>query len=100
DLQRNLRRYIASEACPLDSFVPGWRAVVDEHQADRTIRQAILQHWLARIRELDMAPSDGIELVTAEKNQQLYWLVFAARHPKAGEFWDKIRNPSSQGRLL
>jgi hypothetical protein len=30
--------------------------------------------------------------VTAENNQPLYWLAFAARHPKALEFWEKIRD--------
>jgi hypothetical protein len=59
-----------------------------------------LQHWLGLIRELDIAPSKGIELVTADKNQQLYWLVFIARHELAAKFWDETRNPSAQGRLL
>jgi three-Cys-motif partner protein len=100
DLQRNLRRYIDSKTCTLDGFSPGWRQVVDKRQTDRSIRQAILQHWLGRIRSLDMAPSEGIELVTADRNQQLYWLVFISRHERAADFWDKIRNPSSQGRLF
>jgi three-Cys-motif partner protein len=100
DLKRNLRRYIEAVSSPLDSFAPGWRDVVDPRQPDRTIRQRILQHWLGRIRALDMAPSEGIEMVTLDKNQELYWLVFVARHARAAEFWDKIRNASSQGRLL
>jgi len=100
DLQRNLRRYIEAETCPLDGFSPGWRDVVDKLQTDGSIRRRILQQWLGRIRSLDMAPSEGIELVTADKNQQLYWLVFISRHERAADFWDKIRNPSSQGRLF
>ena len=100
DLKRNLRRYMEATSSPLDAFAPGWRDVIDPREQDRTIRQRVLQHWLSRIRQLDMAPSEGIEMVTADKNQELYWLVFIARHPRAGEFWDKIRNPSLQGRLF
>ncbi len=101
DLQRNLRRYIAAESSPLDRFAPGWRDMIgDERDPEARIRQRILEYWLTRIRRLDMAPSKGIELVTADKNQQLYWLVFVSRHQRAAEFWDAIRNPSPQGRLF
>ena len=100
DLQRNLRRYIKVETSPLDAFAPGWRSAIDERQTDHALRHRILEHWLQRIRSLDMAPSAGIELVTADRNQHLYWLVFISRHQRAAEFWDKIRNASSQKRLL
>lgn len=100
DLKRNLRRYIEAATSPLDVYAPGWREQIDPRDADRAIRQQILRHWLSLIRRLDMAPSEGIEMVTADRNQELYWLVFIARHERASEFWDKIRNPSPQGRLF
>lgn len=99
DLQRNLRRYMQEGNGPLDRFAPGWRAVIDERASDRHIRIAIFQHWLSLIRGLDMAPSSGVELVAGSQRQRLYWLVLAARHTRAGDFWEKIRNVSSQGRL-
>jgi hypothetical protein len=46
-----------------------------------------------------MAPSQGTELVSGTAGQRLYWLVFVSRHELAGEFWDKIRNVTPQGRL-
>jgi len=99
DFQRNLRRYMRADNGPLDRFAPGWQRAVDFKSPDKAIRAAIFQHWLGLIRSLDMAASEGIELVSGSKNQPLYWLVLVARHDRAHEFWDKIRNVSDQGRL-
>jgi three-Cys-motif partner protein len=99
DLQMNLRYYIEATESPLDTFAPGWRDVIDESQPDFRIRQQIREHWLGLIRTLDMQPSQGIELVTAGKNQPLYWLVLVSRHDKAHEFWEKIREVGPQRRL-
>jgi three-Cys-motif partner protein len=75
DLQRNLMAYIDSKDCP-----------------------QILNHWLEKIRAINLKPAGvkSIELVSGLKNQPLYWLVFAARHDKANEFWDKIRSIDPQ----
>jgi three-Cys-motif partner protein len=100
DLQRNLRRNIEQEDSPLDRFAPGWRDSVDIGALDKVIRVGFLDHWLRLIRELDMQPFQGIELVSGERNQRLYWLVLVSRHRQAGDFWDKIRNISRQKRLL
>jgi three-Cys-motif partner protein len=100
DLQRNLRRYMQHEDDgPLDRFAPGWRAAVDVNENDRNVRIAIFQHWLSLIRGLNMEPSSGIEHVTGTKRQPLYWLVLVARHERALEFWDKIRNVTLQRRM-
>lgn len=99
DLQRNLDRYIDSAECPLDAFAPDWRKAIDVSQSHSTIRQQIRQHWLSLISALDMQPSGGIELVTGGKNQPLYWLVLISRHPRAHDFWEKIRQVGPQRRL-
>jgi three-Cys-motif partner protein len=101
DFQRNLRRYMAEHEGPLDRFAPGWRQVANEQETDQKIRIAIFKHWLGLIRNLNMAASEGdeIEKVVGSKRQPLYWLVLVARHPRAHEFWNKIRNVSPQGRL-
>ncbi|HTT85657.1 MAG TPA: three-Cys-motif partner protein TcmP [Rhizomicrobium sp.] len=99
DLQRNLRRYIDKADGPLDRVAPGWRNVVDPRERDDVVRTRFLNHWLDLIRRLDMAPSQGIELVSGTAGQRLYWLVFVSRHDLAGEFWDKIRNVTPQGRF-
>jgi three-Cys-motif partner protein len=100
DLQRNLRRNIELEGSALDRFAPGWREHVDIGARDEVIRAGILGHWLGLIRGLDMQPSKGIELVSGERNQRLYWLVLVSRHARASEFWDKVRNISNQPLLL
>jgi three-Cys-motif partner protein len=99
DLQRNLRRYLAESGGPLDRVAPGWRDTVDPRDRDEKIRVRFLDHWLSLIRGLDMAPSQGIELVSGRKSQRLYWLVLVSRHAKASELWEKIRNVTPQGRL-
>ncbi len=99
DLQRNLSRYIDSTECALDAFAPDWRKAIDVSQSHSAIRQQIRQHWLRLISALDMQPSGGIELVTGGKNQPLYWLVLISRHPRAHDFWEKIREVGPQRRL-
>jgi len=99
DLNRNLRLYLKQENSPLDRVAPGWRNAIDERDTDRKLRKKFFDHWLNLIRTLDMKPSQGIEIVTGSRNQPLYWLVLIARHDRAGEFWDKIRNVTPQGRL-
>ena len=99
DLQRNLRRYIDTPNGPLDRVAPGWRKALDPRERDEVVRTKFLNHWLDLIRGLDMAPSQGIELVSGSVGQRLYWLVFVSRHDLAGEFWDKIRNVTPQGRF-
>ena len=98
DFQRNLRLYMDERGGPLDQFAPGWRDVVNQRGTDRNIRIAIFNHWLALIRSLDMAASEGsdIEKVVGANRQPLYWLVLVARHDRAHEFWNKIRNVSQQ----
>jgi three-Cys-motif partner protein len=96
DFQRNLRLYMIEDDGPLDRFAPGWRNVVDQRGSDDKIRRAIFQHWLTLIKNLDMAASEGVEHVVGTNNQPLYWLVLVARHERAHEFWEKIRNVSGQ----
>ncbi len=99
DFQRNLRRYMKEDNGPLDRFAPGWREVVNRRDIDRNIRIAIFNHWLGLICKLGMTASHGIECVVGSKGQPLYWLVLVARHPRAHEFWNKIRNVGVQGEL-
>lgn len=96
DFQRNLRLYMKERDGPLDRFAPGWRDEVNQRGADRNVRIAIFNHWLALIRNLNMAASEGIEKVVGTKSQPLYWLVLVARHGRAHDFWNKIRNVSPQ----
>lgn len=99
DLQRNLRRYL-SDGRILDSFMPGWRDVVDVNRNDAAVRTDLLQHWLGLIKGLGTTPADGIELVSATGGQRLYWLVFVSAHELGRRLWNDISNVNVQGRLF
>ena len=100
DLQRNLARYVAAEASPLDSFAPGWRgAIKNISMPNDAMRADIVQHWLELIRQLDMVPSEAFALVTGSKGQRLYWLMFVSRHPLPDKLWNSVRNLNKQGEL-
>jgi three-Cys-motif partner protein len=100
DMQRNLGKYIGPGRTELDDFAPGWRERVDTRGAPYRVRSEILAHWRQKIAELGMSTAETHEKVTGPKNQPLYWLAFAARHERALEFWEKIRNVSGQGQLF
>jgi hypothetical protein len=98
--QRNLGEFISGRNKAMDRFAPGWREKVNTEQPQATVRRQIREYWLGLIRSLDMTPAQGIELVTGGSNQNLYWLVFVARHKLAQEFWEKIRDISPQRGLF
>jgi three-Cys-motif partner protein len=100
DLQRNLELYEREGSRTLDRFAPGWRKAVNINRSLERVRAAVVKYWIGLIRALDMTVLDeAIELVKGSKNQRLYWLVFASRHPLAHDFWNKIRNVSGQQEL-
>jgi len=99
DLQRNLDAYAKATTSPLDRVAPGWRDTVNLNQSKRATRAAFVAYWASLIEELGLPPARQAELVSGSKNQRLYWLVFASRHKRAREFWDKIRIVSGQGEL-
>jgi three-Cys-motif partner protein len=100
DLQRNLRQYInEGEGSPLDAFAPGWRAKVDTTRQDNLVRAKLYEHWRSLIAGLGMGTAEVAEKVSGPQNQPLYWLAFAARHQRALEFWEKIRDIEGEGQL-
>jgi three-Cys-motif partner protein len=100
DLQRNLRLYIAEgQGSPLDTFAPGWRYKVDTTRPDNLVRAKLYEHWRNLIADLGMGTAEVAEKVSGPQNQPLYWLAFAARHQRALEFWEKIRDIEGEGQL-
>ena len=92
DLNRNLLEYIKRQSSPLDTFAPGWRDKIDDFgRPQEYIRGRIFQHWRGLLKGVGMDTAEAAELVTGSTNQPLYWLAFAARHPRALDFWEKIR---------
>ena len=92
DLNRNLLRYIESTSSPLDQFAPGWRDYVEKERSITYIRGKLFEYWRSQLKTINMSTAEAAELVVGEKNQPLYWLAFAARHPLALTFWERIRN--------
>lgn len=77
--------------------MPGWRRIIDVRQSAHDLRRAVLEYWIGLVRELGFNVfSDQFELVKDARNQPLYWLVMAAKHKKASEFWDKISHTDPQ----
>jgi three-Cys-motif partner protein len=95
DLQRNLDKHTRPSGV-LDAFMPGWRQNVDPGQSINGLRAALLEFWLAEIRQLGTTPAEGIELVVGPNNQRLYWLVFVSAHDLGQKLWNAVRGLRGQ----
>jgi three-Cys-motif partner protein len=100
DLQRNLDDYSHHADPTLDRFAPGWRDVIDTHQAIAPLRAALIEYWLNKISALGTKPATGIPLIVGEKNQRLYWLVFLSSNPLGHKLWNDTQNLTRQGTLF
>ncbi len=63
----------------------------------------IAKEYNENLRKLRYVVIDGDRIpVRTDKNQLLYYLLFASKDPKGNEFWQKIGliNPHGQRRLL
>lgn len=103
DFNRNLRQYVDRDDSPLDAFAPGWREHVgDLTRRDRYLRARFLEHWRNKLRSIGVETAEVHALVTGGRKQPLYWLAFAARHARALDFWQKIRDlePDPQAQLI
>ena len=100
DLQRNLDRYIAPGDQSLEGFMPGWRDAVQLDQSQTAIRARLFDFWLDKIRRLGMMPARGIQLISGERNQRLYWLVFISKSEFANRLWNEIGTDPKQKTLV
>jgi len=99
DLQRNAVSYATKEESAFDSFAPGWREKVAVAQAQQTLRQKVFQFWRDKVASLGVWPSTEMRLLTGRKNQPLYWLLMAAKHPLPHKFWATASNVEGQGKF-
>lgn len=100
DLQRNLLANLRAEESVFDKFAPGWRDNVNTTGPKLEIRRRIVEYWREKVAGLGVWPSIDQRLISGEKNQPLYWLLLAARHGLAHQFWSTAANPEGQGRLF
>jgi three-Cys-motif partner protein len=100
DLQRNLERNVASIGGAFDRFAPGWRDVVALNASQSEVRRLVFEYWRDQIASLGARTAPDVKLITAEKNQRLYWLLLATKHQLARKFWAVAANVHKQGELF
>src|SRR6266516_4668668 len=100
DLQRNLRRNVASVGGPFDTFAPGWRNSVNINTSQSEVRRLVFDYWRDQVSGLGAGTANDVRLITGEKNQRLYWLLLAAKHELARKFWGVEANVKKQGQLF
>lgn len=97
DLQRNVRSMM--ESGKMDRFAPGWQDHINPALPNPTLVVKVFEHWRSLLEGLGYTPSANIERVTGNRNQPLYWLVLASRHPLGDQFWTEVSQVEPQTRL-
>ncbi len=100
DLQRNLDANVGEEDTSYDSFAPGWRDHIDLSASQRDVRARVVEYWRECVGRLGTLPAQEMKLITGSKNQRLYWLLVASKHPLARKFWGIAADTEGQGKLL
>ncbi len=90
DLQRNADRYTSKAHVQFDRFAPGWREHVGTEMSQNSLRAAIIKYWSDKVTGLGLPRAEHCELISGERSQRLYWLIFLSRHPLAHNLWTKI----------
>ncbi len=90
DLQRNADRYTSEDHDQFDNFAPGWRKSVKVDVSQNALRAAILEYWSKKVMRLGLPRAEHCELITGDRGQRLYWLIFLSRHELAHDLWLKI----------
>lgn len=104
-IRMNMHQYMEKEDSALDVFVGSrrWREKFQSAPAslDQLCRE-ITNEYRENLRKLGYVIVDGTQVpIKARGNTLLYYLLFASKHPKGNEFWQKIReiDPHGQRRL-
>lgn len=101
----DLRRNLGSELVDLDReqfdrFAPGWRQTIDHTRSATAIRAAILGHWKQKVEKLGFFVGTLTPMIKGTHGQDLYWLMFAAKHDLAHKFWTAIGRDDGQKALI
>ncbi len=65
---------------------------LDVSRAPKLVRAKILEYWRSLLKAETMTTTESAVLIVGGKKQRLYLLAFAARHERALDFWEKVRN--------
>lgn len=99
DIRRNIGLYETEGRDELDTFAPGWRTKVDLRMSKEAVRSAIIEYWFSQIEKV-LPRSLHHELIRADGNQPLYWLIFLSRADLAHRFWNTITSAAKSPMLL
>lgn len=99
DHQRNWAANSTAENSAFDVFAPGWRDVVDLEGGPLNVRTQVFQYWRDLVARFGAWPSTEMKLMTANKNQPLYWMLLAAKHDIAHRFWSSASNVEGQAKF-
>jgi three-Cys-motif partner protein len=99
DLTRNYDLYMRRSPSPFDPFAPGWRDAIETSATQKRARIDVFDHWRSLVASVGAMPSDDVSLIRGNQGQRLYWLLLAAGHELAQEFWSRINRNDAQGKL-
>lgn len=97
DMQRNVIG--KQDLRMLEAFAPGAAAAIDLSQSAFNLKLQIIAHWKELLKQLGYKVSDNMERVRGVKNQPLYWLAFASRHPLGDDLWGEVSKVGPQRSL-
>lgn len=105
-IRMNMHQYLPKEGTALDDFMGSqlWRKRFEENPTslDEACR-LIADEYRTNLRSLGYQVIDGTQIpIKTQSNTLLYYLLFASKHAKGNEFWQKIQviNPHGQRRLF
>lgn len=105
-IRMNMHQYLPREGTALDEFMGSqhWRErFANEPISLDQVRRLIFDEYRDNLRGLGYQVIDGTQIpVRTQSNTLLYYLVFASKHPKGNEFWQKIQvtDPHGQTNLF
>jgi hypothetical protein len=100
DALRNWATYYVNDpASTLDRFMgePGWRDVLAQSSNDRQAER-LRTHYCKRLESLGYKHF-GFERVQNTMGRDIYTLVYASRHPRGLDFWQKAQSVDEGGQL-
>lgn len=98
DLQRNVIG--KQDMAVLEAFAPGAAQGIRPGMKPFDVKLHVLNRWKALVQALGYKVSDNIERVTGLKNQPLYWLAYASKHPLGDRFWGQVSDAGPQRGLF
>ncbi len=100
----NLHQYTTTDENALNSFMGSdrWKQhFKQQHKSE--IYRAIAKEYLENLQELGYLAFDSDRIpIKTDRDALLYYLLFASKHPKGTEFWNKIIliDPHGQRKFL